>query len=573
MTKLEPPPLRLSAPGRGRLNAGRWLLGLAVVLVLAAAVFVLGPPLLTAVRADVLPGTTVDGVDVGGLDEAGLHATLEELAASRGDASLGVRRALPAARTTGEPQELRSTAGEAGYALDVEATAAAVLALGRQADPRAAWADHLQAFRDGHSLAAVEVVDDASLTAWAEETAAELAVEPIEGTITLEGTAVARTEPEPGVGVDAPALAEEARGVLLDPARAVIDAPTYEIDPVTTTADVDAVEEQATRALSGPVELSRNDGTLVLTPDMLAGVLTVAQRDEEPRLALDLQHEALRGVVDDADIAALERDPVDAEIRLEDGEIIISESTDGFRFDASAAAEQVLSVATGEGPRSATLEGRVVPPDLSTDDARGLGIVEPTGTFTTHFTAGQSRVQNIRRIAELVNGVVLQPGESLSVNEHVGERTVEKGFAPGGAILEGEFVEQIGGGVSQFATTLYNAAYFGGYELVRYQAHSYYIDRYPMGREATLDYPTIDLEIRNNSPHGLLIEATTTASSVTVTTWGTPWVEVESDTSAPFNRVGGRVRDGFDVVDTRILRFPDGREEREERFTRYRPED
>jgi hypothetical protein len=176
------------------------------------------------------------------------------------------------------------------------------------------------------------------------------------------------------------------------------------------------------------------------------------------------------------------------------------------------------------------------------------------------------------RISELVSGVVLRPGASFSVNDHVGPRTEEKGFVPGGAILEGEFVEQIGGGVSQFATTMYNAAYFGGYELVRYKAHSYYISRYPMGREATLNYQTVDLEIRNNSPYGLLIEATTTGSSVTVTTWGTEWVEVESVTGEPFNVRQGRVRNGFDVVDTRVLRFPDVRVEREERFTLYLPE-
>jgi vancomycin resistance protein YoaR len=158
------------------------------------------------------------------------------------------------------------------------------------------------------------------------------------------------------------------------------------------------------------------------------------------------------------------------------------------------------------------------------------------------------------------------------VNDHVGPRTVEKGFVPGGAIMDGEFVDQIGGGVSQFATTLYNAAYFGGYELVDYRAHSYYISRYPRGREATLNYPTIDLVVRNSSPYGMLIEATTTDDSVTVTIWGTDWVEVESVTGQPFNVQPGQVRNGFDVVDTRILRFPEGREEREERFTRYLPE-
>jgi vancomycin resistance protein YoaR len=571
MTRLAPAPVRFSMSRRRRMRRRRVTVGVSLLLAFAGLLY-FGPRLLSLVRADVLPGTTIGGVDVGGLDEAALQSVLEDVATERMNEPLVVRRGLVDARVTGEVAEVRASAGEAGYRFDVDASAAPALALGRRANPFDAWADHLASFRGGRAFDVVEYVNEDTLTAWSESTAEALAIDPIEGMVAFEGASVVRTDPEPGIVVDAARLAELTREALLDRDAGVIDAPVEAVEPTTTVADVDAAEALAARVVSGPVELSRDGGRLVLEPARLAELVEVVRREEEPRLTLHLDPTRLRESLDDTVVAGFERDPVDAEIRLAGGAITISESADGFRFDAAATATQVLDLSTGNGPRSATLEGQVVPPDLSTEDARELRIAEPTGTFTTHFTPGQSRVQNIRRIAELVNGVVLRPGESFSVNDHVGERTVEKGFAPGGAILDGEFVEQIGGGVSQFATTMYNAAYFGGYELVRYQAHSYYIDRYPMGREATLNYPTIDLEIRNNSPYGLLIEATSTASSVTVTTWGTQWVEVESVTGNPTNVRSGRVRNGFDVVDTRVLRFPDGRVEREERFTRYRPE-
>ncbi|MGM0818705.1 MAG: VanW family protein, partial [Actinomycetota bacterium] len=106
-----------------------------------------------------------------------------------------------------------------------------------------------------------------------------------------------------------------------------------------------------------------------------------------------------------------------------------------------------------------------------------------------------------------------------------------------------------------------------------HQPHSYYISRYPAGRESTINYDTIDVRIRNDSPYGLLIDTSHTDSSVTVSMWGTDWVEVDSVSGPRRNVEPGSIRDGFDITVTRILRFPDGSEEREEEFTRYLPED
>ncbi|HWB72154.1 MAG TPA: VanW family protein, partial [Egibacteraceae bacterium] len=291
-------------------------------------------------------------------------------------------------------------------------------------------------------------------------------------------------------------------------------------------------------------------------------------------------------------VEAFERDPVDARIDVAGGTVTVSQSAEGFRFVPEAAATQLLALATGPGPREALLDGEVVTPDRSTDEARALQIVQPVSTFTTHHRCCQSRVTNIHRFADLVDGAVIEPGETFSLNRHVGRRTSAKGFVEGGAILRGEYIEDVGGGVSQFATTFFNAAFFGGYHFVAYKPHSYYIDRYPVGREATLNYPNVDLAIRNNSPHGILVKTSYSATSVTVTLWGRSWVDVEAVTGPRTNvrQPGTEVRvnpalppgservvqqaggPGFDITVTRVLRFPDGRVERQEFFTRYEPE-
>ncbi|MHB8870813.1 MAG: VanW family protein, partial [Thermoleophilia bacterium] len=212
-------------------------------------------------------------------------------------------------------------------------------------------------------------------------------------------------------------------------------------------------------------------------------------------------------------------------------------------------------------------------------------------SFTTEYPAGQSRVQNIHRIADLVDGVVLRPGEQFSINGHVGPRTRERGFTEGGVIVDGEFETAIGGGVSQFATTFFNAAYFGGYEILEHRPHSYYISRYPEGREATLNYPDIDVVIRNDSPYGLLVATSHSSTSVTVEMWGRKWVDVESVTSerrsitephitvrenhhlAPGQtRVVQSGRLGFTVSYTRTLSYHDGRRDEHTWTHTYRPE-
>ena len=109
----------------------------------------------------------------------------------------------------------------------------------------------------------------------------------------------------------------------------------------------------------------------------------------------------------------------------------------------------------------------------------------------------------------------------------MGIRTAENGFVSAGAIQQGHLVSDVGGGVSQFATTLFNAAFFAGLDFADYQSHTIYFSRYPRGREATLGHPAPDLALTNNTPYAVLIWPTYTDTSVTVELWSTPYFEVE----------------------------------------------
>lgn len=193
-------------------------------------------------------------------------------------------------------------------------------------------------------------------------------------------------------------------------------------------------------------------------------------------------------------------------------------------------------------------------------------------SFTTSYTPGQARNTNIQHIADATDGVVVAPGATFSLNDHVGQRTVEKGYVAAPAIIGGviyccDSPVNIGGGTSQFATTLFNAIFFGGYADVYHKPHSIYFSRYPMGREATLGWTGPDVKFRNDTSTPVMIDTSYTTNSVTVDFWG--WNDGRMVTT---ERTGwATTADGGDVTVTRTIRHADGSVTSERWRTIYKP--
>jgi vancomycin resistance protein YoaR len=143
-------------------------------------------------------------------------------------------------------------------------------------------------------------------------------------------------------------------------------------------------------------------------------------------------------------------------------------------------------------------------------------------------------------MADTVRGSVIEPGATFSINGTVGRRTVEKGYVEA-PIISGDykFEADVGGGVSQFATTMFNAAFFGGLDITEYAMHGLYISRYPYGREATLSFPSPDLKVRNSTPYGVLVWTSYTDTSITVSFYSTKFAVGEQTNQT---RVEGRSR-------------------------------
>jgi len=264
----------------------------------------------------------------------------------------------------------------------------------------------------------------------------------------------------------------------------------------------------------------------------------------------------------------------------------------GYRFSIPKLAEQILhSVQQGETrvPIDAELGEEAT---LKAADVGNLGIHELMGVFTTHHACCQPRVNNIHRIADLLDGIIVLPGATFSVNETIGPRSLANGFVMAPSIEDGEMVDTIGGGVSQFATTFYNALLRSGLEIQERRAHTYWFDRYPMGHEATLSFPKPDLVFRNDTRSGVLIKTEYTEKSITVRLYGdkehrqvafgvSKMMEVEPP---PLERLpnpdlnpekehtknGGRI--GWSVTTWRTVTLANGEQKKDERKVTYKPQ-
>jgi hypothetical protein len=241
---------------------------------------------------------------------------------------------------------------------------------------------------------------------------------------------------------------------------------------------------------------------------------------------------------------------------LEDGPANVVGAADGESDDTDEDA----------GLPVAVLEPKVVGADEGVAELESLGIIEQVSTFTTNHSCCQNRVTNIQRIADLTRGAIIRPGETFSLNGFVGRRTRENGFVADGAINLGVLEPQVGGGISQYATTLFNAAFYAGLEFVEYQSHSLYISRYPRGREATISWPRPDLKIKNTTDYGILLWNSYTPTSITVTMYSTKHLDV---VDLPLRRSSDR-QCRIDIT-PRLITFPDGTTVEDTVFAVYRP--
>lgn len=360
------------------------------------------------------------------------------------------------------------------------------------------------------------------------------------------------------------------------------------VDADITTAAVDRAEAEQTarevvdKVTSGDVVFAgRDDVEGVLRPADMGRIVTFASDGDH--LRTDWNTDAAKEILT-ATLGATEVEFRNANFEVNGNDLTVIPSQDGVEIDWDKTLDNLDEklLDTTQRRHDVTYNDRKA--TYTTEMAQNASFDDVMGSFTTGGFASDSGV-NIRRVAEQVNGAIVLPGETFSLNGFTGPRGTAQGFVEAGVIEDGHADRAVGGGISQFATTLFNAAYFAGMEDVAHTPHSYYISRYPAGREATVYEGAIDLQFKNTFDTPVLIRTSADSSSVTVELRGVRHVEVESITGARTNftdpeRIelegdtcspssGSR---GFTITDTRVVRDLDGRElSRTTRTTKYDP--
>ena len=548
-------------PGRGAL-AGIIGVGLLVLVWGGAAV---------ATTQHIFAGSTVSGVDVGDMspDEA------RQVVADQ----IGAELAQPAVLSVDEFTDTLVPA-DSGVAVDAAAS------IDRLTGPTINPVTLIKRL-SGTDVHAVTTVDSGELTNALNARLGTLATGTADAVVTLDGTTPVVTPGADGTGMDVDAsvkalsagwpLGQETIDLVGGTARPAItddDAKAF-VDSVLTPLLSDSL---TVTAAGTSVEKTAASRQVVLSPDQIADLTVISTEGGELSAVLDSQR--LHDTIIDA-MGAIETAPTNAGWTI-----------DGSAEGAAGAKPQYVAPSPGEGidtdalnqqlvdagTTGTTSDGRTVAltmittqPEITTPE-KDWGITEVTGEFSTPFSSEPGRDQNLIRGAEQMNGQIVMPGETFSVEQALGPVDYEHGFTDAGVISNGQHVDALGGGLSQIGTTMFNVGFEAGMDDIEHHPHSYYFDRYPAGREATLWTGQKDVKFANSTPYAALIQAWVADGEVHTRIWSTHYYDVSITSSERYNyrpvqtitRPAGAGcqaysggNPGFDITVTRTRTAPD----------------
>ena len=540
------------------------LIALAVIAIIIAlyiaAVLVTG----SGVRA----GTTVNGVNIGGLSREEAIATLDD--------SIGKVAAKPL-KVKAEDQQLLVDPLEAGLTFDAAATVEQ--ASGRTLNPFAM----IGSLAGTHALDPVIAIDSAKLNSQVAQLADTINVPAIEPTITVTRKGTKVQAGTPGLALDQPAMAEQLTGAFMMPRKPLV-APVVTAEPNISKEAVQEATDLARTAVSAPVQVDAAGTIASIRPGAIAQALNFTAEGDRfvPSLDGAVLHQAIG-----TQLSGVETKGRNATFTIVKGKPVVVPSVVGNGVSDEELSSKVLTVIGNPEPnRTVAVTMGVREPELTTAQAETLGVTERISTFTQKFPYAAYRVQNIGQAAKYINGTLLLPGETFSLNDTIKERTEKNGYTVGFLIGPGGvFAEDLGGGVSASATTTWTGAFFAGMQPDHVQAHSIYISRYQAGLEATVGWGLFDMSFTNTSPYGVFITTKMTNTSMTVNFWSTKvYDEIKAEFGPrtnikPFATIydksekclGQDGSEGFDIDVDRVF-YKDGAEvKRETISTAYRP--
>lgn len=339
----------------------------------------------------------------------------------------------------------------------------------------------------------------------------------------------------PGVFVDGIHVGDmtidQAREALTEAGSSTADSFSVTVAIGNKTWTVDGSNVPAERDLGNVLErayaIGRTNTTAIhntlQTPFRERANTAMALRESGVNLTTtaSYDHEAVRALVEEI-ARYVTREPVDAQIQSFDYNtrtFSFTESQPGVTLDQELLYER-LTAALDRWERdvTVTVDPVVTQPSVTKDElAANFSMI---AAYTTETTKDSNRNTNIDLACKAVNGTALMPGETFSFNEATGQRTTEKGYKSAGAIAAGQSIEEVGGGICQVSSTIFNAVARANLEIVSRSPHAWPSTYVNIGEDATVNWPNLDFKFRNNTQSPIFLIAYYKDRKMSAEIWG-----------------------------------------------------
>ncbi len=475
--------------------------------------------------------TVIEGVSVGGMTRDQAIEKLKTELDGKTDPDMTLQ-------IEGTTQTFK--ASEWGLTPDYEASVDAAYP-GRSFDPVRIW----YALTGGSSFELLAKADSSTLDGKVKEFAKEANQDAKDATITFKDGKPTVVDGEPSISVDTKATDATLTESYLQSDKVNADAAVTE-PKVTTDEAKETMTSFAEPAVSGNIELTVSGRKVTITPTQIGNAATFTEKDSKLVGSIDYT-KLLKQIQPQIDKVGLAK-AQDASFSFSTGRPVVVPSKDGVEVTAASLSEAVGPVLAASGDkRAATVKVTAKKASLSTEAAQKLGIKEVTGEFTTYFPAQSYRFTNIGLAAKGINGSLVLQGKTWSLNDRLGERTTAKGYVAGSYIDGSTLRQTVGGGISQSATTTYNAIFFAGLKDVEHHPHTLYFSRYPVAREATVSWGSLDLKFQNDTKYGVLLQAYISklpdgSGSITVKVWSTKTYDIKATDAVKSDYTNGTTR-------------------------------
>jgi vancomycin resistance protein YoaR len=488
-----------------------------VLLLLVIGAFVVGE-VYAGSPSTLADGTTIAGVDVGGMSAKEAASMLEQKATALATTPVPVHVA-------GHTFLIRQS--DLGITVDWPRAVASARSSADGFGPIRGFRRLFQSLF-GVTVTPVAHADARQLALALDRIVGSVGRTPRNAAIVLHGLHPVVVDGRAGISIDRAAARRQLLARFAGLSRAPLVLALSPQPPQVTAAMLTGAVARVQTALSAPVVLESGDATLRLGRWRLAGMLRLPSSGS--------QSISLGGKKADAFVAqlqkALNRGPKDATFAVSGSAVRIVPDLPGRALNIPATAQNIVKAALSPTGRTALVVVQTSPAKRTVKDAQAMGVKELVSSYTTEFGGVANRIHNVELVSHLIDGTLIAPGSTFSFNGTTGDRNASKGFLEAPVIINGELTTGLGGGVCQVSTTVFNAAYEGGLDITARTNHALYISHYPQGRDATVNYPDVDLKFVNDTKAWLLLRTFVSSYSLTVNLYGTsPHRHVVSETA------------------------------------------